>query len=75
MDVVNEVFWWDGHVILSPVQISPSLRLRRERTLFPSDHEWEVAFSITSEFKFPTNQEISHEIVGRYRQVLGWCMK
>ena len=48
--IVNEAFWWDGHVILSPVQISPSLGLRRERILFPSDHEWKVAFSITSEF-------------------------
>ena len=37
--IVNEAFWWDGHVILSPVQISPSLGLRRERILFPSDHE------------------------------------
>lgn len=28
--IVSKACWWNGHVILSPVQISPNLGLRRE---------------------------------------------
>ena len=38
--IVNKACRWDGHVIISPVQISPNLGLRRESALFPSDYEW-----------------------------------